>query len=864
MGPAKSSRKTNKITIKRYEDQQQCGNSSSSNKKRKITGLGPKWSKDELTSFYGAYRRYGKKISAAVGKSSVMVKALYNMHRVFLSLPERQATPMGFIALVSVHGNTLDEPPTHRGNGQIGIPSRKAKEHREVPQKKVHETPHPHDSCHEGTIPSFSTSFKKRYYGELARNSQNHTVGNRTPRVPVIVPADRNATDDATPEVKNNSFTKTNNEINNGCANLLINEWSPDGRSGIMEAAKAVQVHTFLEIKGTADAKIYQTQQHLKKRRIEQTMDGGRTIKLEHETMMAVKEGNKPVSLLKQQLIHTEFISADDILILDVLQSLLNATDKMSTVKTNIPPGTLGNNDSALCHRRDEGHSQVDLCNQGKPVGECSASKTRQKRDKKLLHAEVLAKETNIADAIDVTMGSSNSESARVMSDLLESTATFPGGVYPNEPSEIKPEISMSRKTKIKSKSLNGTKFVSCNEGSDNLQARKLLHCLSSESLRRWCTYEWFYSAVDFPWFMNYKFVKYLHHLNLSHLSRLTRSEWSIIRRSLGKPRRFSECYLLEQKEKLEDYRKKVRKYYAQLNDGLLDSLPADLARPFSIGQQIIIRHPNSRELCDGKVLMVYGDCCKVQFDDFGVELVKDTDCMPANWLDNLPGALRSSSLSVRNILETEHIKKVRPSGTWDNTRNGAPISGVAKSLHTASDEQLKAEYNVESERPAKRTTSDDSVQTRGCPNNIVDCNDELESYITAFVQNSQSQARQMVDMVLQAVSGDNDSQDEETGSWNQTTNCMGLESEAATIHESPLPSDLIQNCTTTLLAIKRLADSRHPPANIAGVLERMSSMLRPSCPENLAIYRDIERHISIIKTQLIALVPTPLVSKWN
>ena len=66
---------------------------------------------------------------------------------------------------------------------------------------------------------------------------------------------------------------------------------------------------------------------------------------------------------------------------------------------------------------------------------------------------------------------------------------------------------------------------------------------------------------------------------------------------SLGKPRRFSNHFLAVEKEKLEDYREKVRKIYAQLNDGSRDSLPADLARPFSIGQHVSVCHPNSRDL---------------------------------------------------------------------------------------------------------------------------------------------------------------------------------------------------------------------------------------------------------------------------
>lgn len=79
------------------------------------------------------------------------------------------------------------------------------------------------------------------------------------------------------------------------------------------------------------------------------------------------------------------------------------------------------------------------------------------------------------------------------------------------------------------------------------------------------------------------------------------------------------------EKEKLEDYREKVRKIYAQLRDGSRDSLPADLARPFSIGQEVIVRHPSSRELCDGKIVMMGADCYKVHFinPDLGVDVVK-------------------------------------------------------------------------------------------------------------------------------------------------------------------------------------------------------------------------------------------------
>ena len=154
---------------------------------------------------------------------------------------------------------------------------------------------------------------------------------------------------------------------------------------------------------------------------------------------------------------------------------------------------------------------------------------------------------------------------------------------------------------------------------------------------------------------------------------------------------------------------------------------------------------------------------------------------------------------------------------------------------------------------------------------------------------------------VGQVTSGGNDSQDDEAGRGNQATNCISPDFGSAT-HDAQLPSKLITNCTATVLAVKVkhlsilplksiytfivicrrepkryyyfhltlnssckfrslqcLADSRHPPANIAGILERLLAMLRPSCSENLTIYRDIEKHISLITSQTIALVPRTL-----
>lgn len=143
------------------------------------------------------------------------------------------------------------------------------------------------------------------------------------------------------------------------------------------------------------------------------------------------------------------------------------------------------------------------------------------------------------------------------------------------------------------------------------------------------------------------EFVDYLNHVGLGHIPRLTRLEWSVIKRfvqvmlldaarefryiikknfgfcsSLGRPRRFSERFLQEEREKLKQYRESVRKHYTELRTGAREGLPTDLARPLSVGNRVIAIHPKTREIHDGKILTVDHNKCNVLFDDLGVELV--------------------------------------------------------------------------------------------------------------------------------------------------------------------------------------------------------------------------------------------------
>lgn len=190
--------------------------------------------------------------------------------------------------------------------------SGKGRRRGEATWQKENAAPHPHDAFtnQEMRIAGFTSSFKKRYYGgkyckantsclfplirsfdsfmfflfsELVRHIRRHPVAKRTPRVPVLLPLDINATGDVS------ATKKANEEINNDGAVFAMNGSSPDGSSGITEA-KAVQGQTFLEIKGTEDTDISQSQQHLKRRRIQQSMGEGQTSKVEPGTTMVAEE----------------------------------------------------------------------------------------------------------------------------------------------------------------------------------------------------------------------------------------------------------------------------------------------------------------------------------------------------------------------------------------------------------------------------------------------------------------------------------------------------------------------------------------------------------------------------------------------
>jgi hypothetical protein len=77
-----------------------------------------------------------------------------------------------------------------------------------------------------------------------------------------------------------------------------------------------------------------------------------------------------------------------------------------------------------------------------------------------------------------------------------------------------------------------------------------------------YCMYEWFYSHLDRDYFALNEFSSMLNvkaNFPLGNVPLLTRSEWAVVRRKLGRPRRLSPAFFASERAKLHAYREDVR-----------------------------------------------------------------------------------------------------------------------------------------------------------------------------------------------------------------------------------------------------------------------------------------------------------------
>ncbi|CAN6876999.1 unnamed protein product [Brassica oleracea] len=926
-------------------------------RKKKLTDkLGPQWTKGELERFYEAYRKHGrdwKKVAAAVrsNRSADMVEALFSMNRAYLSLPEGTASVAGLIAMMTDHYSVIEESESE-GEGRVdsGVLRKYQKRKRaKVPPSDVREeviSPHSIASM-EGCL-----SFLKQaqVYGRERR-----ATGKRTPRFLVPSADQRDDTEGSMPLNKRakkqlEADADADDDI---LALALANAsrrvgGSPNRRPGStpnvkMSQAKEAQSKHHASSMSRNVVRISRDRRHI---RGSPDRDGALLMDTERVGNAEVPRKEKNV-----RIVEAEGDTSDDSgEACNAPRDGLEALHALADLSALLTPGGLMESESSAelkeervantretvssSHNREkakqagrEDHSVLHVISAADsrkpksaqelvdgnavPIGELDTSR----RKRKPLHNKESAEDDNLKTLLNPRRaGQGPVKQQKTAKTSEESCSTSDKKITrPNEavsatrvsgsgPASLpqKPpnrrKISLKKSLQERTKSSEATHNKShSNEAEPHheLLKEKVSTCLSHPLVRRRCIFEWFYSAIDYPWFAKMEFVDYLNHVGLGHVPRLTRLEWSVIKSSLGRPRRFSERFVHEERDKLEQYRESVRKQYTELRAGAREVIHTDLAQPLSVGNRVIAIHPKTREIRDGKILTVDHNKYNVLFDELGVEVVMDIDCMPLNPLEYTPDGLRRQMDNCLTVCGEAQVRK-HPSSDASVLFTPSELENVDFSMSPTKKEDDRDRrvttdqtYNTDNIK-ARR----DEIQRALMLQRTSDAQ-EMEPEMVGIVSGSRSIAQALVDAAMKAASSGKDDedagkmlqqaldsigehhqpldnsivsrmkhQDQANGSWDHHQNRSPYNTgEAMTEglmgsgkNETQMASELISSCVATWLMIQKCTEKQYPPGDVAQVMETAVSSLQPRCPQNMPIYREIQTCMGWIKNQIMAL----------
>jgi len=141
---------------------------------------------------------------------------------------------------------------------------------------------------------------------------------------------------------------------------------------------------------------------------------------------------------------------------------------------------------------------------------------------------------------------------------------------------------------------------------------------------------EMIYSSIDQPFFQLNDFSELLKDVNENE--ELTKNEWSMLRSCMGKPRRFSNKFINEEREKLNRYRNLVRSYLYDKIHLPESRLHPDLVQkikrltPLQVSQVVLAVHPVCHHIHPGSIMTITGSHVIIKFYpmDLGAMSVSD------------------------------------------------------------------------------------------------------------------------------------------------------------------------------------------------------------------------------------------------
>jgi hypothetical protein len=128
----------------------------------------------------------------------------------------------------------------------------------------------------------------------------------------------------------------------------------------------------------------------------------------------------------------------------------------------------------------------------------------------------------------------------------------------------------------------------------------RLRNLLKLPKAHKFVMYEFFYSNIDRSLFAgknDFQKCLQLHFPNLK-AQKMSKSEWSEVRRMLGKPRRCSSKFFSEERFELERKRQKIRLLQSKKSGdaSFMCDLPADIPLPITIGTKVTARLRNPQD----------------------------------------------------------------------------------------------------------------------------------------------------------------------------------------------------------------------------------------------------------------------------
>ncbi|XP_020210738.1 protein ALWAYS EARLY 2 isoform X3 [Cajanus cajan] len=826
MAPKKKPRATNKpLSILEVSHEEDEAGSSRQRKKKLSDKWEPKWNEEELKQFYEAYRKFGKdwkKVAAVVTNKSVkMVETLYNMNRAYLSLPEGVASVVGLIAMMTDYYNVMEDSDSESESNDVRGSQKPIKQKCRKNQLRV-----TNDS-----VQSQSIAFNE--------GNRPRAVGKRTPRFSV-------------------DYSYKNKDREN---NVLPNERNPKSEFGANDGEDAIEL---VRISTLASAEVAQGGDCP---RVSQKLPYKRT----KQKVAPVQRGQRMHQ--ESEIVPAKFYDAsiDEECLEDRIESrgaekgeCARDTDSLLNME-GIGTVEAHQRGKKIHGKKERAETVGNHLHDGGEATTCGG-----KRSKKVFYGDKSPSWDAFQTLVDLSLSlmiptpesgkngvfgtstSQNRERIKLPSLKQKVHHAVPGvGSSTKLRSRRKTILqrSFTRKEKSSENILNSepNKYLTLVQDRALLLKEKLSVCLSSYMVRRWCMFEWFYSAIDYPWFSKSEFTEYLNQVDLGRIPRLTRVEWNIIKCSLGKPRRFSEHFLYGERQKVKLYRESVRKYYNELWTGIRDGLPSDLAKPLCVGQRAIAFHSKTREIHDGSVLEVHHDKYSVQFDcpELGVELVMDIDCMPSNPLDNMPETLRwqFGSGNVPCMREKKDMKeKSRFGGCMTSASSGLMEKAASSSSTMAKHKKVS--------KPVLHLKQRNTYLRNSQPPRMIDGSlvQEFPSSVE-IIKESILRAHAMVDAAFKALSSTREGEYAFTRTGQVRSIFCSSEpllndTSGQEVHnkvDTQIPLDLITSCVATWIMIQTCIEQQYAPADVAQILDSAVTSLRPRSPRNLAVYREIQ-----------------------